>query len=45
LINLTPFLEKIKGYFLVAKMGIRHTYYGVLSDVGIEPETVKEFYG
>ena len=25
----------------MAKMGIRHTYYGVPSDVGIEPETVE----
>jgi len=28
----------------MVKMGIRHTYYGVPSDVGIEPETVEEFY-
>jgi len=29
----------------MAKMGIRHTYYGVFLDVENEPETVEEFYG
>ena len=29
----------------MAKMGIRHTYYGVFLDVGIEPETVEKECG
>ena len=45
LINLTPFIEKIKRYFMGVKISIWSTHYDFPSYIESDPGIVKEGYG